>query len=70
MKSETKIYSEFIKRNNIKVTRYGFISPNGKEMRVYKSESTKWWYAGEDGDNYYTKKAAIYWYLQNNTDLK
>jgi len=70
MIAETKIYSDFIKRNKIKVTHYGFIAPNGEEIRVYKSENSKWWYAGADGDNCYTKKAAIYWYLKNNTDLK
>lgn len=64
MKAETKIYSDFIKRNKIKVTHYGF-EFKGDEVRVYKSENTKWWYAGEDGDNCYTKKAAIYYYFKN-----
>lgn len=65
MISETKIYSDFIKRNKIKVNSWGFIFKE-KKIRVYKSENSKWWYAGEDGDNCYTKKSAIYWYCKNN----
>lgn len=70
MIQETKIYSDFIKRNKIKVTHYGFIF-KGEEVRVYQSDEGKgWWYAGENGDNCHTKKAAIYYHIVNNCKVE
>jgi len=71
MKADTKIYSDFIKRNKIVVRRDCFIynimvSP--KIVSLSKDDDGKW-YAEQD-DKCYCKKAAIYCWLKNNTDLK
>ncbi len=63
MRTETKIYSEFIKRNNVKVTSWGY-EFRGEDVRVYKSESSKFWYSELCQDNCYTKKSCIYFCLK------
>lgn len=71
MKSETKIYSDFIKRNKIVVRKdcfYYNIMVNPIAVSLSKDDDGKWY--AENEDKCYTKKAAIYWYLKNNTDLK
>lgn len=71
MKAETKIYSDFIKRNKVVVRSDCFIynimvSPN--IVQLSKDDDGKWY--AEQSDKCFTKKAAIYWWLKNNTDLK
>jgi len=64
MNKETKIYSDFIKQNKVKVTKWGY-EFRGEEVRVYKSDESKWWYSEIHQENCYTKKSAIYWCLRN-----
>lgn len=64
MKGETKIYSEFIKRNKVKTTKCGYLF-NGQEVRIYKCEGSKFWYSELHQENCYSKKAAIYYCLKN-----
>lgn len=71
MIEETKIYSDFIKRNKIVVRKDLFvynIMVKPIVVTIGKGVSGKWYADNQDGC--YTKKAAIYWYLKNNTDLK
>lgn len=63
MKSETKIYSDFIKRNKVKVTKWGYTF-RGIEVRIYKSDESKWWYSEIHEENCHSKKAAIYYCLK------
>lgn len=71
MIAETKIYSDFIKRNKIVVSKDCFVyNVMVKPIVVPISyDGNSKWYADND-DKCFTKKAAIYWYLKNNTDLK
>ena len=67
MLDDTKFYSDFIKRNKIKVDHWGF-TVKGKEIHVYQTErydvpGPRYWYAGDDGDPCYTKKQAIWMYI-------
>jgi hypothetical protein len=64
MNAETKIYSDFIKRNNIIVTSWGYTF-SGEDVRIYKSDESKWWYSEIHQENCHTKKAAIYYCLQH-----
>jgi hypothetical protein len=71
MLPETKIYSDFIKRNKIVVRLDCFIynimvSPT--IVPLTKDDKGKWY--AENEDSCYTKKAAVYYYLKNKTDLK
>lgn len=71
MNAETRIYSDFIKRNEVVVRKDCFVySTMGKTIAVAvsKDDDGKWY--ADNEDKCYTKKAAIYWYLKNNTDLK
>lgn len=66
MRSETKMYSEFIKRNRISVTADSFTySVNGVTVTVPLIKDGNRWYAGND-DASMSKKSAIYWYVKNN----
>lgn len=71
MKAETKIYSDFIKRNKVVVRQDCFIYNIMIKpiiVPLSKDDDGKW-YAGNE-DKCYTKKAAVYFYLKNNTELK
>jgi len=71
MKPETKLYSDFIKRNKIVVQPDCFIYNIMVKpiiIPLSKDDDGKW-YAEQD-DKCHTKKAAIYWWLKNNTDLQ
>lgn len=68
MLPETKIYSEFIKRNKIVVGSDHFVyNVLVKPIIVplEKHPNGKW--SAENDDACYTKKAAIYWYVKNRT---
>jgi hypothetical protein len=70
MNLETKIYSDFIKKNKIVVSKDYFvynIMIKPTIVPICKDDDGKW-YADND-DKCHTKKAAIYWYLKNNTDF-
>ena len=70
MKADTKIYSDFIKRNGVTVSMYEFtFVSNGKKhtRTVYKSGSL--WYV-ENDDASHTKSAAIYWHIKNNFNVQ
>ena len=71
MIAETKLYSDFIKRNKIVVTKDCFvynIMIKPITVPICKDDDGKWY--ADNEDKCYTKKAAIYWYLKNNTNLK
>jgi hypothetical protein len=71
MIAETKIYSDFIKRNKIVVSKDCFIYNimiKPIVVPISKDDDGKWYADSED--KCYTKKAAIYWYLKNNTELQ
>jgi hypothetical protein len=79
MKAETKIYSDFIKRNNICI---GVVKPdyyNGNDIYFafylneklhnipLRKEDNGKWTAGEgDQEQCLTKKSAVYFYCKNN----
>jgi hypothetical protein len=63
MIQETKIYSDFIKANKVKVSKDFFIY-NSEEIMICQDDMTRKWHAGQD-DGCYTKKAAIYYYIKN-----
>lgn len=70
MKPETKIYSEFIKRNKIVVREDCFIYDIMRTpviVPLFKHNDGKW-NAGQD-DACFTKKAAVYYYLKNRDKL-
>ena len=69
MNNETKIYSDFIKRNRIKVTKWGYNYDN-QDVRVFKSDESKWWYSEISQDNCHSKKSCIYWDLHNRYSVK
>lgn len=62
MKAETKIYSDFIKANKIKVSRDYFIY-KGEEIMISKDDDGMWY--AENEDKSYSKKASIYFYIKN-----
>jgi hypothetical protein len=64
MKKETQIYSDFIKRNNVKVTTSGYVF-RGQEVKIYKTDDERYWYSELNYENCYTKKSAIYYCLKN-----
>jgi|688.fasta_scaffold187529_2 hypothetical protein len=71
MIAETKLYSDFIKRNKIVVTKDCFvynIMIKPITVPICKDDDGKWY--ADNEDICHTKKAAIYWYSKNNTDLK
>ena len=65
MTNETKIYSDFIKRNNIAVG-LDYFTFNNQQVALNKDNGM--WYAEQD-DKCYTKKAAIYYYLKNRLNV-
>ncbi len=72
MDKETKIYSDFIKRNadRLKVSKDYFVF-DGMQYDIHK-DGWQWYiYAyGKSIDGAPTKKAAIYWWCKNYTNLK
>ena len=62
MKTETKIYSDFIKINKIKVGLDHFFY-NNERLNVLRDDDGMWY--ADNEDKCYTKKAAIYWYIKN-----
>lgn len=66
MLTETKIYSDFIKRNDISVLD-GYFIHDGMAVPLSKDDDGKW-YAGND-DKCYTKKAAVYFYCQTHFNV-
>ena len=62
MNAETKIYSDFIKREKVVVTKDSF-QYNFNKVQLQKDDDGKW-YAEQD-DKCHSKKAAIYWYIKN-----
>jgi len=71
MNAETKIYSDFIKRNKVAVrsTMFAFLIDGEPKIVPLSKDDDGKWYAAEE-DKCYTQKAAVYWYLKNNTNLK
>lgn len=67
MIAETKIYSDFIKKNKVIVKRDSFIY-NGITVSLTKDFDGKWY--AEQTDKCYTKKAAIYYYIKYNINEK
>lgn len=66
MREETKIFSNFIKRNKIVVRQDCFIYNIMVQpiiVPLAKDDDGKW-YADQD-DKCYTKKAAVYYYMKN-----
>lgn len=66
MRAETKIYSDFIKRNKIVVRTDCFIYNIMQKpivVTLTKDDDGKW-FAGDD-DKCFTKKAAVYYYVKN-----
>ncbi len=66
MLAETKIYSDFIKRNKIVVKKDCFVHDiiNSPKIVSLSQDDNGRWIAADD-DSCFTKKAAIYWYLKN-----
>lgn len=66
MKAETKIYSDFIKRNKIVVREDCFVY-NIMEKPIIvpltKDDDGKWF--ADNDDKCFTKKAAVYYYIKN-----
>lgn len=63
MKAETKIYSDFIKRNKIVVREDYFFIPTMAIVQLAKGGNGRW-YADND-DASITKKSAVYFYCKN-----
>jgi hypothetical protein len=68
MKSDTKIYSDFLKRNNINTKGNVFVIANDS-IQVY-SDNKGWWYDIENKSiiqegAFTTKKAALYYCCKN-----
>jgi hypothetical protein len=72
MKADTKIYSDFIKRNKVKSTKnqFSFYDENNN-LIVYSLslDDDGLWYA-EQNDKCETKKSAIYWHIKNNHETE
>jgi hypothetical protein len=72
MDKETKIYSNFIKRNadRLKVSK-DYFYVDGEEIDISK-DGAYWWIEGNGRfiGHSETKKAAIYWWCRNYTNLK
>jgi len=72
MKAETRIYSDFIKRNKIVVGKTNFSDTNFafyykgelKVIPLRKCDETGKYFAGDD-DASLTKKSAVYFYCKN-----
>lgn len=67
MKSDTKQYSNYIKSNNIVVTKDSFFDTNGLKHTLIK-DSQGWW-VDEYNEVYLTKKSAIYFTCKNNQTI-
>jgi len=70
MKKDTLVYSDFIKRNNIKVNRFDFSykDNNGELVNHYIVKEGKYWYVDYGDEGYESKKSAIYWHIKNNIE--
>jgi len=70
MKEDTKIYSDFIKRNKVASNKkyFAYYDSNNKlkVVPLGKDEKGKW-YADQE-DSVESKKCAIYWYIKNNNN--
>ena len=66
MKSDTKMYSNFIKKNKIVSNKESFtyLDVEKKLQVIPLSKDNGRWYADEE-DSCETKKCAIYWYIKN-----
>ena len=70
MRPDTKIYSEFIKRNKVRTVGCSFSyydSNNLLQVIPLNKDDNGRWYADQD-DSAESKKSAIYWYIQNNNN--
>lgn len=63
MKKDTKVYSEFIKRNNIKVTGNSFTYKQHC-FSIYHNRDG-WFIDYVNGELYNTKKSCIYFTIKN-----
>jgi hypothetical protein len=66
MKAETKIYSDFIKRNKIVVSKDCFVynvMVKPIVVPLTKDDDGKW--IADNDDKCFTKKAAVYYYIKN-----
>lgn len=66
MRAETKVYSDFIKRNKIVVREDCFvynIMVKPIIVPLTKDDDGKWF--ADNDDKCFTKKAAVYYYIKN-----
>ena len=67
MKEETKVYSDFIKRNTIILSRDQFVYQGEKDewiiIPLSKHDNGMW--SADQDDKCYTNKAAVYYWIQN-----